>query len=298
MEKKTELIRVLLWAVIVVILCGAFIGLMLREQETMTTDIAAPDSGEVLTADTGYSFADGTVQIDAEEIADIEISWLAGSVRVVRGTEPEIMFSENYSGSEKHRMQYKVDSGTLYIDMCAGAAVWDLPGKDLTLYLPEKKLDSLLIDVTSAQVYINDVIAQTLSVDSLSGKVTLSGVEAELLDVEASSGAVTAEALHAQEVQINTISGAVRAEGTFETAEVDTTSGAVQMSSSVLPEQIYVDTTSGKVTLILPEDSRFGYSFDTVSGEFSSELPGAVSGGDVRVRVDTTSGGLHFKVLG
>ena len=330
MKDKNTLARVILWAVIVVILCGAFVGVLLRyrsEQantepaalsapadpalESGSTDkvpaqegvnnaadneSAAPDTS-LNAADTQLSTVSGAVQIAVSDIRKIEVDWLSGSVTVQRADGDSIEFFEDYQGDEKYRLRYSVENGTLHIQVCQSGTVLNIPKKALTLSLPDELYQELKLSVGSAKLTISDVRADDLELDSISGDIELARVEASELKIDTTSGSVCGQSLTASELELDSVSGDAELEGAFDSVDANTTSGSVTLTSSSLPRKIDADTVTGDVTLTLPKDSAFRYEFDTISGKLKSSLPDAVTGSGATVEIDTTSGDLTLRPL-
>ena len=281
MKDKNTLARVILWAVIVVILCGAFVGVLLRYRfEQANTEPAAPlaaadptlengSTGKVSAQEGVNNVADNesaapdtslgavdaqlpaasvAAQLAVSDIRKIEVDWISGSVTVRRAEGDSIEFSEDYQGEEKYRLRYSVENGTLHIQACQSGTVLNIPKKALTLSLPDALYQELKLSVGSAKLTVSDVRADEL-------------------------------------------------ERIFDSVDANTASGSVTLTSSSLPREIDADTVSGDVTLTLPKDSAFRYEFDTISGRLKSSLPDAVSGSDATVEIDTTSGGLTLRPL-
>lgn len=330
MKDKNTLARVILWAVIVVILCGAFVGVLLRYRfEQANTEPAAPlaaadptlengSTGKVSAQEGVNNVADNesaapdtslgavdaqlpaasvAAQIAVSDIRKIEVDWISGSVTVRRAEGDSIEFSEDYQGDEKYRLRYSVENGTLYIQACQSGTVLNIPKKALTLSLPDALYQELKLSVGSAKLTLSDVRADELELDSISGDIELARVEASELKIDTASGSIRGQSLTVSELEVDSVSGNAELEGIFDSVDANTTSGSVTLTSSSLPREIDADTVSGDVTLTLPKDSAFRYEFDTISGRLKSSLPGAVSGSDATVEIDTTSGGLTLRPL-
>ncbi|MPN19450.1 hypothetical protein SDC9_166819 [bioreactor metagenome] len=62
-------------------------------------------------------------------------------------------------------------------------------------------------------------------------------------------------------------------------------------------EKISVDTVSGSVEIILPENNGFTLSYDTVSGSTNNDFAmknNQYKGGDIAIDVNTVSGSLDL----
>ena len=227
-----------------------------------------------------------------DAVERVEICWLSGGVKVAAHKEDIVRFSEeaNRMLTNDNSVHYWLDGTTLRIQFCSSGE-WDLNGlkKELTVLLPE------------------ELMLKELKINCVSAKIEVDSIQAEELNLNTISGAVTAEVLGAmRELRVSTVSGkaSVTAQR-IETVEMNSTSGVLLLSAEETPERIDMDTVSGAVTLILPEDTGMTLRFDTVSGKLSSELPGERDGknsvfgdGTCECSVDTTSGDLRIKVNG
>lgn len=330
MKDKNALARVILWAVIVVILCGAFAGVLLRDRRkkdaaepavppasadlvqesgstnnapaqnginnTVNNATAVPDTSRSA-ADTQLSTASGVIQIAASDIRKIEVDWLSGSVTVQRADGDSIEFSEDYQGEEKYRLRYSVENAVLHIQVCQSGTILNIPEKALTLSLPDALYQELKLSVGSAKLTLSDVRANELELDSISGGMELDRIEASELQIDTTSGSVRARSLTVSELEVSSISGDAELEGAFDSVDAEMTSGSVSLTAAPLPHEIDVSTISGNVTLTLPKDSAFLYEFDTLSGRLTNSLPNAASGSDAAVEIDTTSGSLTLQPL-
>ena len=127
-------------------------------------------------------------------------------------------------------------------------------------------------------------------------------------DVEASStsGDIRIGALQGN-FEMDSSSGEVQiADGTGQ-GRADTISGDVQIYLAQLTGDLNISTTSGEVSLRLPETASLTLDFDSTSGECSTffddqlsynkkgnKADGQYGGGAQKVRVSTTSGDLRI----
>ena len=88
----------------------------------------------------------------------------------------------------------------------------------------------------------------------------------------------------------------------FAIIESDATSGAVNITTSVLLEAAECDSVSGNITLTIPEGNGFTAELDTVSGKFNCDLPVVMRGdkrihgdGSAELEFDTTSADVTVK---
>lgn len=222
-----------------------------------------------------------------DTVERVEIQWLSGSVNVAAHKEDIVRFSEeaNRTLTNDNSVHYWLDGTTLRIQFC-DSGEWDLNGlkKDLTVLLPEELiLKGLKINGVSAEMEVGSIQAEELNLNTVSGDLEVTGCTiTESADFDTTSGAVTAEVFGAmRELRASTVSGKVSVTAqSVETVDMDSTSGDLLLSAEETPDRIDADTVSGTVTLILPEDAGMTLRFDTVSGKLSSELPGETEGKD------------------
>ncbi|MDO4490927.1 MAG: DUF4097 family beta strand repeat-containing protein [Lachnospiraceae bacterium] len=223
-----------------------------------------------------------------ETITKLDLNWISGSVNLVKGSGKEITFSEeaNQKLDEDTSMYYWIDGETLHIQYCREGEIF-LSGnlqKDLTITVPEGcHLEECYVDTVSANVYGDSIIAQEFRIDTVSGTTELTACVAEdLVKVSSTSGSVNISlAEDTRDITIDTVSGNSTIQVPYmDDFTVDTTSGDVELVTDKAPEDVDADTISGKVTLDLPPELSAVISFDTISGEFHSDLPGRIDGDD------------------
>lgn len=246
----------------------------------------------------------------SDTVECVEIQWVSGSVRVAAHKENMVRFSEeaNRTLTNDNSVHYWLDGTTLRIRFCASGE-WDLNGleKDLTVLLPEKLLlKGLKINGVSTEMEVDSIRAEEVDLDTMSGSLEVTGcMVTEKADLDTTSGTVTAQLLGAlKALRVSTVSG--KASATVQrsdTVEMGSTSGELRLSAEETPKWIDMDTLSGMVTLVLPQDAGMTLRFNTVSGKLSSELPGETDGknsvfgdGACACSIETTSGDLKIRV--
>ena len=259
--------------------------------------------------DHGEQYTAGGASLSGK-VERVEIQWLSGNVTVSSHDENTVDFSEasNRRLTEDTTLHYLLDGTTLRLQFCRSGE-WDLGGleKDLTVLLPrDLMLNDLEIDSVSAGISVDSVCVEKLNLDSVSGDIRAENcaVTGEV-QLDTTSGRIRAELTEAlEEVDAGSVSGQIEITAPeIASVQADTTSGAVALSVTTAPRELDISTVSGAVTLCLPEQADFILDFDTVSGEFSSELPCTVRDksylcgrGDGKYEVDTTSGALRITV--
>lgn len=214
-----------------------------------------------------YTMGSGRI---ADSVQNLEIDWICGKVNVVYHDKDTVDFSEECGESltDEKTMYYLFENATLSIQFAkSGSFDWNPPEKDLTVFLPR------------------NVVLENFKVDTVSADVT-------------------AENLSVKKSDINTVSGAVKVIAEEVTKfNCDSTSGNITLSAKIAPSSIDIDSVSGRVALYLPKDLSATLEFDTVSGDFQSEISCSANGKDTfsfgagknEYSVDTTSGDLKIE---
>ncbi|MBR5381540.1 MAG: DUF4097 family beta strand repeat protein [Oscillospiraceae bacterium] len=213
--------------------------------------------------------------------------------------------------------------------------------QSLTVTLPENlTLAELDVDVASADVRIGGVTAGRADLSSSSGSLT-GELTADEIDLSSSSGGMTLT-LAADRIDASASSGSVdltvkgacdsvslssssgrlgavlgetgtllasASSGSVDitaksvgTLDAGTSSGTVTLSLDSAPVEGEIDTSSGNVTLRLPESADLTLDIDTASGDVDWDLPLKRNGdayvlgsGSGQLRIETSSGDITIR---
>ena len=250
----------------------------------------------------------GTTLTDTVE--KIDINWIGGDVKVNYHSKDSVVFSEKCAQTlnEDNTLYYWLENETLHI-MYGKSGKWDPSGlkKELTVWLPEESiLSELNVDVTSANVVIDGIVADEADFDSISGDIELKQAKfSDSVEVDTTSGGLTAVLVgKLHEMDIDTISGGMEVSAeSIEAFDADSTSGDIKLTVSSVPDSVDVDTISGDAEMILPKEAEFTVELDSMSGTFESgfatrmnEKKYIVGDGSNRYKFDTTSGDVKIKM--
>lgn len=193
-------------------------------------------------------------------IENIEINWMSGNVTVLTHSTNTVSISEKSVKelTENTKLHYWLENTTLHIKFLA-CGKWDLSEykKDLTILVPEDLvISNLKVSTLSANVKLNDcAVTELVEVNTLSGNINAKFSAAlNKFEGESTSGAFTVSAPSVSRF------------------EVEVVSGAVNLSVQKEPAWLDIDTTSGDISLIVPDSASFTLDYDTTSGDISSEL--------------------------
>lgn len=247
----------------------------------------------------------GDVRLDGN-VDKVEIHWISGGVELLASDSDTVRVKEfNTPEDEELKLRHWLDGSTLHIQPCASGAVY--PGtlnKTLTIMLPARRVDSILVDGVSCDVAMTGLEARTVSIDTVSGAAELEDCTVkERLEMDSTSGGLSADLKGTLELlDFSSVSGAVKLDGAeVKRVDFDTTSGAMELKLEHEPEELTHNSTSGSLSLTLPGDADFELEFDTVSGSFKSDIPFTTDGdtyiagnGGNQYSIDTTSGSARI----
>lgn len=236
-----------------------------------------------------------------EPVEKIEIDWASGSVTVKADSGTTVRLSEKTSRSlpEDSRMHWRLEGTTLKIVFQVSGKLFSVDElfssvgeKNLTVLVPEAlNLTGIDVQSSSADVTVSGIKADSVSVETSSGEIS-SGCEAKDIQLESTSGAIalttgSADSISAEStsgnisaafqaagsVGLKSTSGSISASGSSaDRMHAKNTSGKITLSMDSAPKTCRAESTSGSVTLYLPENADFVAEVDTTSGEFESDF--------------------------
>lgn len=122
---------------------------------------------------------------------------------------------------------------------------------------------------TSGSVRLGAVEATTITASSGSGTVQFESAAADAIEMESGSGNVQAGTLTGS-FTLKTVSGGVMVEHATGGGRATSGSGSVKMAMDGLEENLWLQSSSGSVKLVLPQKASFTFSAKTVSGSINT----------------------------
>lgn len=274
--KKAAIIKIIAASVLIIILTTILIIVLIGEDSMFRN---------IFNGLSGYSYSDskdykpGNAEVSVEGINELNIDWIAGSVKISTHSGEGILVSETSSDSldDDDKLRYLVKDGVLYIKYWTSKGIFSFgrmftPTKNLTVYIPENKADilsTLKIDAVSASTSVDNISANNIDLESVSGKIELSmksisnSIKAEAVSGEINIKAITSIA------DFESVSGRILFAGEVNEIDCESVSGKVNIKSDICPKKVDVETVSGRTTLSIPENNGFTIKYDKVSGSFN-----------------------------
>ena len=252
-----------------------------------------------------YTAGDG--EIDGT-VKKLDIDWQSGSVSVVAGNGDSVLIREAAGGKidKDMRVHWWLDGTTLRVKFCASGLKPRIyhGKKDLTVTVPETlSLSAISVDSASAEVSVLGASMDELSVDTASGAIRVdTDCGLESLRTDSASGEQDIKVRSAVSAELDAASGKISLTAdTVRNLDIDTASGDVLCRLRETPDDGSIDTASGKVAVVLPEDAAFTLKLSTASGKMNSDFAMKKSGstyvcgsGDGRLHIDTASGAVSL----
>ncbi len=288
MNKRNALIRMILYAVSILILLAIFIaGMTGQLWNGSNFSIAGMDIHPGGALDTsGTVSTSGSVK--AEGIQTIHVQWASGSITVEPGDVEEIQFHEAGNISEENTMLWNQIGKTLKIQYARPAVFLGIsyrgPAKNLFITVPRDWTGgNLKIEAAASDVELKNLTLNEVEFDGASGILNLDSCDLRSLDVDTSSGDV-------------------HFLGTLWELDCDAASANITAVLLNVPNSIELDTASGDLDLTLPKGSGFRLTLDALSADFSSDFPTTSKGktyicgdGKCEIEVDGMSGDVHIR---
>ncbi len=221
--------------------------------------------------------------IDSEETSNIndkskiEILAVSADINIMQtsGDELKVHLYGNYT-SRKGELKLEVQDTGSGIKITVkhpnkGATI----RSDLTLdiQIPKDYDQDIAVHGVSSDVMFNSdsMFLDSINIDTVSGTVNFDTLHADNLTINTVSGEVNGDFPDGK-VKINTISSSVYITRLSKTANIDTVSGDITITTTE-NNNMTLDSVSGDIEISLENDKEFYVNFDSVSGDLECDIP-------------------------
>jgi len=304
---KTRFITITCWIVTTLVLIGL---------------VAWAITGPLLNLEGGFAgFGWGTFEerttrsIPMDGIDSMYIDWTSGRVSIEPHDGNDIRITEFSIRELRDNQIFSVNTqdGTLRVDFSERrGGGWNMPSKRLEVLIPRhfENFDDFSVRTVSGRIYISGLNATNLNVHTTSGRVEASRVSVHELYVNTTSGRIEIDGANTFSTNLRTVSGRIEVRdsnaqdlttrttsgrhylsGAFGEVTARSTSGRLEIESSIVPESLYANATSGRIAVTVPNIDPISVSYSITSGRFSSEIPIiSHSGAEAQFNLSSTSG--------
>lgn len=258
------------------------------------------------------------------EVTGLKIDWVNGKIDVKVGSGDVIRITEQSAYGElkeDHQLKLSSSDGILRIKWGRDFLFFNIfenRRKDLTVEVPQavaEAMEELSCSNTSGQITVSGFTAEEMNASSTSGDIKLGSLKlsgglnvsstsgkievedasiSEELSASTTSGAILLSNVQAEKADLDTVSGDVSCGGSLQELSANTVSASVRAELTACPEEVDLDSVSGCLTLVIPENSGFEVDYSSVSGSFSSDFP-ATTGSGKSGRAKYSSGSASFQ---
>ncbi len=276
--KTAAVIKVIVWSVVALLLVGLFLSIHFT---------VGPDFTNILP---GWNGAEMKVlreqSFPVDNIDSIDLKWSSGTVYVLPTDGNQIIVTEkaNRELAESEMLQITIENGKINMEQGTRISrffIFSFGYSQVNeIRLPEKQYNELKTRMSSGKLVVDRLNSNRVNVGLTSGLVELIAVQAD-------------------DVLVDMTSGKVDIEGNFDDIFVEATSGVVNIESEQAPTAIFVDITSGKTVISIPENDGFTLGKNITSGTFESDFEiddfGRYKDGKNKYRINMTSGTVELK---
>jgi lia operon protein LiaG len=152
----------------------------------------------------------------------------------------------------------------------------------LDIDLPKRYERNLTLNSSSGGISIPDLKLEELQVNMSSGDLSIESILTRVFIYDSSSGELTANRVESSESRLELSSGSVKIDRFTGDLDVEMSSGDVEISYINFNNTISIDSSSGDISITLPEDANFELDSETSSGKIICDYPITISGGQDR----------------
>ena len=148
----------------------------------------------------------------------------------------------------------------------------------LELKLPTGYSGKLNVETVSGDLDVNDRVVPVLSLHTTSGNFELTDIEAARFNLSTTSGDIRGRGLKTEEAEFSSVSGDIQIKDFEGDVALKTTSGEIEIDYARYDNTVRMNSTSGDVSLDLPQTAEFRLNARSTSGNIDCDFPIAITG--------------------
>jgi lia operon protein LiaG len=236
--------------------------------------------------------------ISAKKIAELNINTLSTDVELLPHNKEDIIVELNGQVSEKMKDAYQLtveendDVLNVKLDRKSkpSFSVFAInKGVTLTVLIPEKKYDEIVIESKSGDVNVEDLTADHMLFKAASGDMVVENLSARDITIQTTSGDTFANGISADVLNMEAVSGDMTGEKLTAVSEMtlQAKSGDIILNTTVEAYTLDFEGTSGDGIVKVPGFLYKEKEEDRINGTFGDD---ATDEGILIIKVRTTSG--------
>lgn len=209
-------------------------------------------------------------------ISDISLDWITGDIHIFENVNDEIKVVQVTDAKfPEHKLfHHTVKNGKLSITDGRKKKIkigFNLHKTNLEIYLPKKQFQSISIDCTGVNLFVDYLDTIKCKCHLTSGTAKLSG-EMEEFTFHAIGSNVEGNCLKIQKLNLRTAATKIDFSGKFSDINVNATGRTITLSSSTMLQEIKSISTGANIKIVIPENDGFSCYFKKISGNFKSDF--------------------------
>jgi hypothetical protein len=216
-------------------------------------------------------------EINVNGVNNIEVSYRWERISLFSGTTDTLIIKE-YMSRDNSRYYAVVSNVDGKLTVTRGRRPWGILINTfdvrVEVYLPVSYRNAVTIKATSGKIdAAGELICGNIAIENSSGDILLNAVTTESARFKTRSGRIAAGPVSG-EVSAESSSGRIELDMAGGALTAKATSGSIRCTVSENTGGISLTTSSGSVTLNVPQTLGFNFSSRTSSGSVSTPFPG------------------------
>ena len=175
----------------------------------------------------------------------------------------------------------------------------DIPDyTDIIISIPKSISDKIMLKITTrnGNININNFSYNSINLSSASGDICLKNSNLNYIYSSTSSGDIILDSVTSYiETNLSCLSGSIDGTGNFGTLTGSTSSGDISLAFIDSLQNVFLNSTSGDITLSLPSKLGYEINYSTIYGDLNSNNDLLINGDKSnKLNVNTTSGDLNI----
>lgn len=270
MEKKGAKAQLIVWSIVLVIICLIIVDLIINGNFNGSFFGLINEGEYVILVDE---------TIDVSTVSNLQVKMRSGTINIYKTEDKDVRVVQK--GYEKTREEEKVqinNSGnTLSVSQGRGKVRFFYFGFGLEdmlieIYLPEKEFDRISAECTSGKIVVENFACKEVYLKLSSGELRVDELKTESAEFKMTSGDMYIDNVSTSKLTAKTSSGRMDIKGAIKNIDLDLTSGDIDVKTSIMPETIKAQVTSGETFISIPENDGFDINCHKTSGEFKTDF--------------------------
>lgn len=240
-----------------------------------------------------------------EAFTQMEILTDNAEVRILPTNDPsaKLEISGNTRKNSKYNLSTNVEGSKLFIevkDKQLSFLNFFPTLLSVTLYLPEKEYESLIVESDNGLIHIDTLQAREINAKTDNGKMELRNITGNTVTTEVSNGTSDLINVVTSKVSVNSSNGKIILDGVEGDLYGKTNNGSISLDTSTLDRSIEFTTDNGRITIRTeeePTNATIDASVDNGKVDIfgNSTNHTTIGDGENLIKLRTDNGGIRIE---